>query len=250
MDAADYKNYVFPVLFWKWISDNWELEHQKFLDDYAGQDLGEEALAEVEADYHIFTVPDGTRWSQVFRNEGVPKGIQEDKNNKPNPATYLGIRVKHAMDRISQANTDRLANIFGDVHYANQERLPEAALKGLLKPFDEVSLDRENAPGDLMGAAYEYLLKRFADDAGQKAGEFFAPRSVVHLVTRLLKPQENETIFGQRSESWTRKKKYQETLSQSGNKNLARLWALRGDDAKHGGVSDVCKRIFEFGFME
>ena len=223
MDAADYKNYAFPVLFWNWISDNWELEHQKFLDDYAGQDLGEEALAEVEADYHIFTVPDGTRWSQVFRNEGVPKGIQEDKNNKLNPATYLGIRVKHAMDRISQANTDRLANIFGDVHYANQERLPEAALKGLLKPFNEVSLDRENAPGDLMGAAYEYLLKRFADDAGQKAGEFFTPRSVVHLVTRLLKPQENETIFGQRSESWTRKKKYQVALSQSGNSNLARL---------------------------
>lgn len=195
MDAADYKNYVFPVLFWKWISDNWELEHAKFLDAVAGQNLDEETLAEVEADYHIFTVPNGTRWSQVFRNEGVPEDIQEDKKSKLNPSIYLGIRVKHAMDLISQSNSDRLANIFGDVHYANQERLPESALKGLLKPFDEVSLDRDNAPGDLMGAAYEYLLKRFADDAGQKAGEFFTPRSVVHLITRLLKPQENETVY-------------------------------------------------------
>lgn len=195
MDAADYKNYVFPVLFWKWISDNWELEHQKFLADVEGQELDEASLAEVEADYHIFTVPDGTRWSQIFRNEDVPADIAEDKTHKLNPSTYLGIRVKHAMDLIAQSNSDRLANIFGDVHYANQERLPESALIGLLKPFDEVSLDRENAPGDLMGAAYEYLLKRFADDAGQKAGEFFTPRSVVHLITRLLKPQENETVY-------------------------------------------------------
>lgn len=195
MDAADYKNYVFPVLFWKWISDNWELEHSKFLEDYEGVELDEASSAEVEGDYHIFDVPDGTRWSQVFRNQNVPEAIQSDKSHKLNPDVYLGIRIKHAMDLISAANVTHLANIFGDVQYANTERIPEDALRGLLKPFDEASLDRESAPGDIMGAAYEYLLKQFADDAGQKAGEFFTPRSIVHLITRLLEPQEGESIY-------------------------------------------------------
>jgi len=206
MDAGDYKNYVFPVLFWKWISDNWDLEREQAKQDldlsvgsdgslFSGLGIDTQDLEEAESDYHAFIVPDGCRWDQVVNNKNIPDEIANNSDHRLHPSQYLGVRVKHAMNEIAGANPQQLANIFGDASYSNKDRLPESALKNLLKPFNEITIDSESVPGDLMGGAYEYLLKSFADDSGKKAGEFFTPRSVVHLLTRLLKPVSGETIY-------------------------------------------------------
>ena len=173
VDPADFKNYVFPMLFWKWLSDSWEWERR-----YAVQDFGQAVAAEVEADYHRFAVPDGTRWSQVTTK-----------------TDNIGARVAQAMQQIEQANASALAGIFGDAAWGNKERLPESALVNLINAFNGVTLDPDHISNDLLGQAYEYLLKNFADESGKKAGEFFTPRQVVHLLVAILDPQPEETVY-------------------------------------------------------
>lgn len=173
VDPADFKTYVFPMLFWKWISDTWMYEHDEALDEF-GDDLDDE----VEADYHRFEMPEGTLWSQVTGRV---------KN--------LGAEIAKAFQRIEKANPRSLAGVFGDASWGNEERLPESALLGLIKAFNELSLDPATVSHDLLGAGYEYLLKDFADESGKKAGEFFTPRSVVNLLVGILQPEPGERIY-------------------------------------------------------
>ncbi|MDQ1103423.1 type I restriction-modification system subunit M N-terminal domain-containing protein [Nocardioides zeae] len=167
VDPADFKTYVFPVLFWKWISDTWVYEHDEALDE-----LGDDLDDEVEADYHRFEMPEGTSWSEV---------TGKVKN--------LGAEIAKAFQRIEKANPRSLAGVFGDASWGNKERLPESALLGLIDAFNELSLDPSTVSHDLLGAGYEYLLKDFADESGKKAGEFFTPRSVVNLLVGILQPE-------------------------------------------------------------
>lgn len=173
VDPADFKTYVFPMLFWKWISDSWTWEHNQ-----AVADFGDDVSAEVEADYHRFTLPEGTHWSDVTIK-----------------TANLGTHIAKALSRIEQANPDTLAGIFGDAAWGNKERLPEPSLIALLDAFNGVTLDPEHVSNDLLGEAYEYLLKNFADESGKKAGEFFTPRQVVDLLVRILDPQPEETVY-------------------------------------------------------
>jgi type I restriction enzyme M protein len=173
VDPADFKNYVFPILFWKWISDTWEWEHHQ-----AVEEMGHYLSDEIEADYHRFRLPDGTRWSEVI--------IRTDN---------IGSRVQNAFGQIEQANAGKLAGIFGDAAWGNKERLPEKALVSLLNAFNSLNLSPERISHDMLGQAYEYLLKNFADESGQKAGEFFTPRRVVHLLVEILQPKPEESIY-------------------------------------------------------
>jgi type I restriction enzyme M protein len=173
VDPADFKNYVFPMLFWKWVSDNWEWEYSK-----ATTDFGSDVEPEVEADYHRFVLPEGTHWGDV---------ITKTDN--------LGTHVAKALGRIEQANPDSLAAIFGDAAWGNKERLPESSLVALINAFNGLSLSPDVVPHDVLGQAYEYLLKNFADESGKKAGEFFTPRQVVRLIIRILDPQPGESIY-------------------------------------------------------
>lgn len=173
VDPADFKTYVFPMLFWKWISDSWTWERNQ-----AVADFGDDVSPEVEADYHRFTLPEGTHWSDVTIK-----------------TANLGTHIAKALSRIEQANPDTLAGIFGDAAWGNKERLPEPSLIALLDAFNGVTLDPENVSNDLLGEAYEYLLKNFADESGKKAGEFFTPRQVVDLLVRILNPQPEETVY-------------------------------------------------------
>lgn len=172
VDPADFKTYVFPMLFWKWISDTWVYEHDEALDDY-GDDLNDE----IEADYHRFEMPKGTLWSEVTTK-----------------VTNLGSEIAKTFQRIEKANPRSLAGVFGDASWGNEERLPESALLGLIKAFNEISLDPSTVSHDLLGAGYEYLLKNFADESGKKAGEFFTPREVVNLIVGILKPEPGESV--------------------------------------------------------
>ncbi len=173
VDPADFKTYVFPMLFWKWISDTWEWEHRQ-----AVEDMGDGLDDEVEADYHRFALPENTRWAQVTTK-----------------TDNIGSRIAKALGQIEQANARTLAGIFGDAAWGNKERLPETALVNLMNAFNGVILDPDHVNHDLLGQAYEYLLKNFADESGKKAGEFFTPRQVVHLLVAILDPQAEETIY-------------------------------------------------------
>ncbi len=172
IDPADFKTYVFPMLFWKWISDTWDYEHAE-----AVAEFGSELTDEVEADYHRFTLPENTHWRQI---------TTKTKN--------LGAEVNKALGRIEQANPDSLAGIFGDAAWGNKERMPETALVNLINAFNGITLNPDTVSNDVLGRAYEYLLKNFADESGKKAGEFFTPRPVVRLCARILDPQPGDSI--------------------------------------------------------
>lgn len=173
VDPADFKTYVFPMLFWKWISDTWAYERCEALDEY-GDDLDDE----IEADFHRFEMPAGTLWSEV---------TTKVKN--------LGAEIARTFQQIEKANPRSLAGVFGDASWGNQDRMPESALLGLIKAFNQIQLDPSTVSHDLLGAGYEYLLKNFADESGKKAGEFFTPREVVHLLVGILEPQPAEAVY-------------------------------------------------------
>ncbi len=173
VDPADFKTYVFPMLFWKWISDTWVYEHDEALDDY-----GDSLNDEIEADYHRFEMPEGTLWSEVTAK-----------------VANLGAEIAKTFQRIEKANPRSLAGVFGDASWGNKERIPEATLLGLIKAFNEICLDPSTVSHDLLGAGYEYLLKNFADESGKKAGEFFTPREVVNLIVGVLQPEPGESVL-------------------------------------------------------
>src|SRR6266699_869520 len=173
VDPADFKSYVFPLLFFKWVSDTWDLDHAAAVADF-GEDLDDE----VEADYHRFAVPDGCHWADLQK-----------------VSTNVGVALQNILDRLAEANPETLAGIFGDVAWANKDRLPETSLLNLIDSFDRLTLNRNEVPNDMLGAAYEYLLRQFADESGKKAGEFFTPRAVVRLLMRILSPQPGESVY-------------------------------------------------------
>lgn len=173
VDPADFKSYVFPILFLKWISDTWDLDHAA-----AVKDFGAEVSPEEEADYHRFEVPTGCHWSDLKK-----------------VSVNVGVELQKILQRLEEANPKSLAGIFGDVAWGNKERLPEPSLLNLIDAFDSLTLNRDVVSNDMLGNAYEYLLRQFADESGKKAGEFFTPRAVVRLLVRILEPKPGEAVY-------------------------------------------------------
>jgi type I restriction enzyme M protein len=173
VDPSDFKAYIFPLLFYKRISDTWDAEHAEAVSAW-GDDLDDE----IEEDYHRFTIPKGCHWADLRR-------VHEN----------VGVALQKILDRVQQANPDALAGIFGDVPWGNKDKLPETALLGLIDSFGGLDLSPGSVGHDVLGAAYEYLLKYFADESGKKAGEFFTPRAVVRLLTRILDPKPTDSVY-------------------------------------------------------
>lgn len=173
IDAGDYKQFIFPLLFFKRMSDVWEEEYQAAL---AGSN-GDLSYAEF-AENHRFQIPQGAHWNDVRQ---TPK--------------HLGVAIQKAMRAIESSNPDLLAGIFGDAPWTNSERLPDETLKNLIEHFSTQTLSVANVPEDELGNAYEYLIKKFADDSGHTAAEFYTNRTVVHLMTQLMAPQSGESIY-------------------------------------------------------
>lgn len=173
IDAGDYKQFIFPLLFYKRVSDVWEEEYQAALAN-SGGDLSYAQFAE----NHRFQIPEGAHWSDVRQ---APKNV--------------GAAIQKAMRAIETANPDLLDGIFGDAPWTNRERLPDETLKNLIEHFSTQTLSVANVPEDELGNAYEYLIKKFADDSGHTAAEFYTNRTVVHLMTQLLSPQAGESIY-------------------------------------------------------
>lgn len=173
VDAADFKTYIFPLLFFKRISDVYDEEYAQAMEESEG----DEEYATF-AENHRFQIPEGAHWRDVFeRTENI------------------GYALHQALRDIERANPDRLYGIFGDAQWANKDRLSDALLGQLLDRFNGIDLSNKSVREDLMGHAYEYLIKKFADASKKKAGEFYTPRTVVRLMVNILDPKRKESIY-------------------------------------------------------
>ena len=173
IDAGDYKQYIFPLIFYKRICDVYDEEYQKALDESDG-DLEFATFAE----NHRFVVPKDFHWNKV----------REITSN-------VGMAIQKATQEIEKANPDVLYGIFGDAQWTNKQRLSDEILLDLIEHFSSQKLTIENVPDDKLGDAYEYLIKKFADDSGHTAAEFYTNRTVVHLMTQLMNPQPGESVY-------------------------------------------------------
>jgi type I restriction enzyme M protein len=173
VDASDFKVYIFPLLFFKRISDVYDEEYKNALEESEG-DKDYANLPE----FHRFIIPEGCHW----------KNVRETTSN-------VGLAIEKALRGIEQANLQFLFEIFGDAQWSNKNKLSDRLLIDLIEHFSQYDLSNSNVDSDLLGNSYEYLIKHFADLTNKKAGEFYTPRSVVHLLGLILDPHEGETIY-------------------------------------------------------
>ncbi|HYD66678.1 type I restriction-modification system subunit M [Azospirillum sp.] len=171
VDSADYKHYIFGLLFYKRLCDVWEEEYEERMAKY-----GDAALA-ADPDEHRFHIPEGRFWKDVRTH-----------------TTNIGEQLNAAFHAVEDAN-HRLRGVFQDVDFNNKERFPDASLEKLLQHFEKHRLRNADVEPDVLGQAYEYLIERFADDSGKKGGEFYTPKMVVRLLVECLRPEEGMTIY-------------------------------------------------------
>ena len=178
IDSADYKNYIFSVLFLKRLSDRFEEEIQQAVSSGVPR---ETALS--DRDEHEFLVPESARWDSVSA-----------------ASMNLGETLNIASHAIEDANTPRLDGVLVGTNWNDESKLGSPAnreriIRSLVNHFSDLDLRDANLRGDgggtgnVLGDAYEYLIYQFADDAGKKGGEFYTPREVVRLIVELLEPR-------------------------------------------------------------
>jgi len=183
LDPSDYKNYILVSLFLKYISDVIKDHRAAYLLEYAG----DEARVARRLARERFLLPDGADFDSLYaqRNEAD-----------------IGQRINLALEKIEEANKAKLEGVFREVDFNSEGKLGQTRdrntrIKGLLEVFADPKLDlRPSTVGDedVIGNVYEYLLERFASDAGKKAGEFYTPGQVSSLLARLLKPKKGDTL--------------------------------------------------------
>ncbi|NBC70816.1 N-6 DNA methylase [Paenibacillus sacheonensis] len=173
IDQADFKAYIFPLMFFKRISD-------VYLEEFAAalKESGGDHEFAAFAENHRFTIPDGHLWPDV-------------RNHTEN----IGTALQTAFRVIEKANPETLYGIFGNANWTNKDKLPDRRLADLIEHFSTRTLSNAAVPPDVFGNAYEYLIKRFADQSNKKAGEYYTPRSVVGLLINILNPVEGETVY-------------------------------------------------------
>lgn len=173
IDAADFKQYIFPLLFFKRISDLWNEEYKTALDESNG-DLDYAFFAE----NHRFQIPKGCHWEDVRKK-----------------TVDVGAALQKALNEIEKANFEMLHDVFGDAQWTNKRRMSDEKMLDLIEHFSQMNLSVDNVPHDIMGEGYEYLIKKFADDSGHTAAEFYTNRTVVKLMTQITDPQPGESIY-------------------------------------------------------
>ena len=172
IDSSDYKKYIFGLLFYKRISDVWDEEYNKVMKEYNDEELA-------KADYnHRFQVPKDCQW----------KIIAEQAEN-------IGQKLNQIFDKLGNANSPKLDKIFDDLDFANKDRFPNETVQKLINHFSQYNFGSNYISSDLLGDAYEYLIKQFAADAGKKGGEFYTPREVEHVIINILKPHQKDHIY-------------------------------------------------------
>ena len=185
--GQDYKNYILSLMFYKRLCDQWECE----ADDAIAELERQQGRAFSEAQKAIFRkrgehrymIPEGSRWGDI-------KAV----------STNIGEALTNAMRGVASANEELRGVFTVDWNQAapdgsGRPLIANEVVHALIQHFDEHDLSNNGVPADVLGRAYEYLIKRFADDAGAKAGEFFTPPEVVDTLVRMLEPRPGDTIY-------------------------------------------------------
>lgn len=176
INQDEYKSYVTPILFFKRLSDVYDEEHEKALKESGG----DEEYASFDENYS-FVIPKGCHWNDVR-----------------NVTQNVGQAIVKAMSGIERANPDYLSGVFSsfdDANWTDKNKLNDERLKNLIEHMSELKVGNNNYSADVMGDAYEYLIKKFADLSKKNAGEFYTPRTVVKLMVMLLDPQAGDTVY-------------------------------------------------------
>ena len=182
IDAAAYKDYIFPLVFFKRICDVRD-------EEYAGYEQeGGKEYADMMIQESPIQIPEDAHWQTVF-----------------NVSENIGQKLVDAFRRIELANPGKeidgrkvggLEGIFGDkAIWTNKNKMPDAIIRNLLNSFNKLTLSLAACPADEMGTGYEYLIGKFADDAGHTAQEFYTNRTVVELMAEILQLQPHESIY-------------------------------------------------------
>lgn len=176
INQDEYKSYVTPILFFKRLSDVYDEEHEKALKESGG----DEEFASFDENYS-FVIPKGCHW-----------------NNVRNVTQNVGQAIVKAMSGIERANPEYLSGVFSsfdDANWTDKNKLSDERLKNLIEHMSKLKVGNNNYSADVMGDAYEYLIKKFADLSKKNAGEFYTPRTVVKLMVMLLDPQAGDTVY-------------------------------------------------------
>ncbi|OGQ96830.1 MAG: hypothetical protein A2521_04860 [Deltaproteobacteria bacterium RIFOXYD12_FULL_57_12] len=185
--GQDYKNYILSLMFYKRLCDQWENEADEAIADLErqqGKPFTETQKAVFRAKgMHRFEIPVGSRWGDVLA-----------------ASTNLGGTLTQAMRGVASANEELRGVFTVDWNQpapdgSGKPLIPNEVVHALIQHFDSHDLSNASVPPDILGRAYEYLIKQFADDAGAKAGEFFTPPEVVDILVRILEPQPGDTIY-------------------------------------------------------
>jgi type I restriction enzyme M protein len=175
IDSSDYKNYILGLLFLKRLSDRFEEECEAL--------QGVRGANPDDPDEHDFFVPPRARWATLQKS-----------------ATNIGEVLNKACAALEDSNPQTLEGVLGGIDYNDERRLGDNrnrdnVLARLVQHFSKVNLRNSNlSEPDILGRAYEYLIERFADDAGKKGGEFYTPKKVVELIVALLAPKEGMRV--------------------------------------------------------
>ncbi|WP_458400418.1 N-6 DNA methylase [Mailhella sp.] len=176
INQDEFKTYVTPILFLKRISDVYDEETAEAVAQYGDgvEDFEEDEL-------HLFLIPDGCHWQDI---RSCPENV--------------GTAIVNAMVGIERANPDTLSGLFSsfdDANWTDKNKLSDDRLKDLIEHMSSLKVGNRNYSADVMGDAYEFLIKKFADLSKKNAGEFYTPRSVVKLMVMLLAPQPKDTVY-------------------------------------------------------
>ena len=173
VEASSYRDYIFPLLFFKRISDVYDEDIEN-----AKKEYGDSWTTFSEEEIHDFLIPEGCHWSDL-------RVITDN----------VGSAIQQSFQKLESMNTDKLGGVFGNANWSNKSELPDRMLKDLVEHLSSLTLSIENCPEDELGHGYEYLIGKFDSDDGHTAQQFYTNRTVAHLMAEMLNPQTKESIY-------------------------------------------------------